>query len=136
MEFKAKRNKDIHLDITPIVDTVFNLLIFFALSLNFTSTSSLDINLPDISSKQIANKTERALIQITAKGEIFLNRSKINMGSLFEMLQKIKAKTPYSGMVIQADESVPHGKVVHIMDMCKKTGFNKISIAAYLKNDL
>jgi biopolymer transport protein ExbD len=133
MEFKEKRKKDIHLDITPIVDTVFNLLIFFALSLNFTFTSSLNINLPEVSSKEIIGEAKRAIIQITKKGEVFLNQSKVNNDSLSEMLQKIKLKTPLCNIVIQADERVPHGKVVSVMDICKKAGFNKISIAAYLK---
>lgn len=133
MEFKEKRKKDIHLDITPIVDTVFNLLIFFALSLNFTFTSSLNINLPEVSSKEIIGGTKRAIIQITKKGEVFLNQSKVNNDSLSEMLQKIKLKTPLCNIVIQADERVPHGKVVSVMDICKKAGFNKISIAADLK---
>lgn len=133
MEFKEKRKKDIHLDITPIVDIVFNLLVFFALSLNFTFTSSLKINLPEVSSKEIIGEAKRAIIQITKKGEVFLNQSKVNNDSLSEMLQKIKLKTPLCNIVIQADERVPHGKVVSVMDICKKAGFNKISIAAYLK---
>jgi len=133
MQFKEKRKKGIHLDITPIVDTVFNLLIFFALSLNFTFTSSLNINLPEVSSKEIIGGTKRAIIQITKKGEVFLNQSKVNNDSLSEMLQKIKLKTPLCNIVIQADERVPHGKVVSVMDICKKAGFNKISIAADLK---
>jgi len=133
MQFKEKRKKDIHLDITPIVDTVFNLLIFFALSLNFTFTSSLNINLPEVSSKEVIGETRQAIIQITKKGEIFLNQSRVNNNSLAEMLKKIKLKTPLCNIVIQADELVPHGKVVYVMDICKKAGFNKISIAAHLK---
>ena len=134
MEFKKKRKKDIHLDITPIVDTVFNLLIFFALSLNFTFTSSLNIKLPRVSSKEITGETGQVTVQITKKGDIFLNQLKVNNDSLSEMLQQTKTKMPFcNNIVIQADERVIHGKVVHIMDICKKAGFNKISIAAYLE---
>lgn len=133
MKFKEKRKKDIHLDITPIVDTVFNLLIFFALSLNFTFTTALHINLPEISSKDTFKETTQTIIQITTEGDILLNQLKIHTNSLYNRLQLIKSKSPLSTMIIQADESVPHGKVVHIMDMCKKAGFSKISIAAHLK---
>lgn len=131
MEFKKKAKKDIKLDITPIVDTVFILLIFFALSLKFTASSSLDINLPEISSLESIREATEITIQITKKGTIYINQIRTDPGSIYELLKKTKAETPKCNVLVQADENVSHGKVVHLMDLCKRAGFNKISIAAY-----
>jgi len=132
MQFKERRKKDIHLDITPIVDTVFNLLIFFALSLNFTSPSSLPIKLPKIASKDFFKQQEQITIEITKEGEIFLNQTAETHDSLQKKLVHLKSQSPESKVVLRADERVYHGKVVIIMDLCKKAGFNKISIAAQI----
>ncbi len=134
MEFKKRRKNDIQLDITPIVDMVFILLIFFALSLNFTPASLLNINLPEASSKKIINEKKQVKIQITRKGEVFLNESRVNQNLLAGILSEIRLKSPESNIVIEADYSIAHGKVVMIMEICKKAGFNKISIAARFKN--
>ena len=133
MEFKNKTRKSIQLDITPIVDTSFILLIFFALSLNFAPTSSLKINLPGVSSKEIIKQSKQIIIQITVKGEIFVDDTRLNIESLSVTLDKIKLKFPGSNIVLEADNAVIHGKVIQVMDICKNAGFEKISIAAYLK---
>ena len=133
MEFKKRRKKDIHLDITPIVDTVFNLLIFFALSLNFTNPSTLPIKLPQISSKDVTKQPiQQITIEITEMGEVFLNQKAQTDDSLQQKLKRLKSQSPESKVILLADEKVYHGKIVKIMDLCKKAGFNKISIAAQL----
>ncbi len=135
MQFKEKRKKNIHLDITPLVDTVFNLLIFFALSLNFTSATSLNINLPEVGSPSKASLADKASIEITKDGEIYFNRQKTTLAGLQALLKHEKSiKNAKKDIVIQADENVTHGIVVTIMDICKKNGFNHISIAADLGN--
>jgi len=133
MQFKQKRKKDINLDITPIVDTVFNLLIFFALSLNFTTTSSLHVNLPEITSGAPSAHVEQLTLQINESGEIYLNQVLVEIDALAQMLHTLGKKTPTPGIIIQADRFVPHGKVVQIMDICKKSGFKKLAIAAFFK---
>jgi len=130
MEFKKKQRKNIHLDITPIVDTVFNLLIFFALSLNFITPASMHINLPKASTPQAPIKTTQIRIQVTQDAGLYLNKKKLpGFPELYGELKKIHSQLPAGTIVLEADEAVDHGTVVRVMDTCKTSGFDKISIA-------
>lgn len=66
------------LDIAPIVDTVFNLLIFFALSLNFVSTPGIKINLPKSSAAEVARDRQDLRVVIRSTGELFLGETRID----------------------------------------------------------
>ncbi len=133
MEFKKKRKKDIHIDITPLVDTVFILLIFFALSLNFTKNTTLDIELPEITSKKTASQYDKILINITKDEIIYLNNKPVdNIIKLKKKLSRMQ-KVNKSGLIIEADLNVRHGKIIEIMDICKTSGINNIAIAAHVK---
>jgi biopolymer transport protein ExbD len=133
MTFKERKKRNVQLDITPVVDTVFNLLIFFALSLNFTSSAALPVNLPEVSSSEKIAETGQVVIQITSAGVIFLDQESVSARHLQEKLQHARSKASQCVAIIQADEQVSHGRVVRVMDMCRKAGFTKISIAAALR---
>ncbi|MBD3360503.1 biopolymer transporter ExbD [Candidatus Peregrinibacteria bacterium] len=131
MEFKKKQRKNTQLDITPIVDTVFNLLIFFALSLNFITPSSMKIQLPKTTTEsRTPARTTQIRIQITRDAGMYINKKKTDsFRSLCSELKKIHTRLPGSTVVVEADENVSHGTVVRVMDSCRKSGFNRISIA-------
>lgn len=133
MNFKEKKKRNIILDFTPIVDVVFNLLIFFALSLNFTSNALLNINLPQIATQPKAEQNNSVSIQLTRQGDVLYNQMPIPIESLTNKIQETKEKNKEISVIIQADEQVAHGKVVRIMDICKRCGLKKISIAADVK---
>ena len=74
---------DIHLDITPIVDTVFNLLIFFALSLNFIVTPGIKVNLPESSTEEIVREKEEIIIMMKQGNEVVVNNKSVSLEQLF-----------------------------------------------------
>jgi len=115
------------LDLTPIVDVVFNLLIFFALSLNFAATSGgINVKLPSASSAEPV-KSEQLTINLTQDGQVYYNDKEINIDELPAKLQSIEDKE--SIVIIRADNNVPHGQVVEVMDIVKSEGFSKLAIA-------
>ncbi len=115
------------LDLTPIVDVVFNLLIFFALSLNFAATSGgINVKLPSASSAEPV-KSEQLTINLTQAGQVYYNDKEINIDELPAKLQSIEDKE--SIVIIRADNNVPHGQVVEVMDIVKSEGFSKLAIA-------
>ncbi len=115
------------LDLTPVVDVVFNLLIFFALSLNFAATSGgINVKLPSASSAEPV-KTEQLTINLTQAGKVYYNDKEINIDDLASRLEGIEDKN--SIVIIRADNSVPHGQVVEVMDIVKSEGFSKLAIA-------
>lgn len=114
-------------DITPIVDTVFNLLIFFAVSLNFAATSGgINLKLPKASSAEPV-KLGQLTINLTKEEKLYLNDKITTLKELSQTLQKDKNKE--SLVIIRADSVVPHGKVVEIMDTVKTHGFSRLAIA-------
>jgi biopolymer transport protein ExbD len=115
------------LDITPIVDVVFNLLIFFALSLNFAVTSGgINVKLPRASSAE-AVKAEELTVNLTADGKIYLNDKVITLEKLSQRLKEKKDKD--SLVIIRADSLVTHGRVVEAMDTVRTNGFSRLAIA-------
>jgi len=128
MQFRAKRVKNVQLDITPIVDMVFNLLIFFALSINFSAPSSINLVLPK--TKIPAPAPQAPVIQITRDLEVSLDRNPLDVDELPAAAAELYRLTGDSGIIIMADEAVSHGFVVSVMDICRQAGFGKISISA------
>lgn len=132
MKFIKKKSKkdegaSSHLDLTPIVDVVFNLLIFFALSLNFASISSgIKVKLPTASSAEQV-KSKDVTINLTNDGKIYFNSDQINIGTLPDELNKLQDKEIL--VIIKADNRVEHGTVVNAMDIVKSNGFSRLAIA-------
>lgn len=131
MRFRKQKNgkagSGATLDLTPVVDVVFNLLIFFALSLNFAATSGgINVKLPSASSAEPV-KTEQLTINLTQAGKVYYNDKEINIDDLATKLEDIEDKD--SIVIIRADNSVPHGQVVEVMDIVKSEGFSKLAIA-------
>lgn len=115
------------LDLTPVVDIVFNLLIFFALSLNFAATSGgINVKLPSATSAEPV-KIEQLTINLTKDGGIVYNDDTVDEDQLKAKLQEVEDKD--SLVIIRADNDVPHGKVVEIMDIAKSEGLSKLAFA-------
>lgn len=121
------------LDLTPVVDVVFNLLIFFALSLNFAATSGgINVKLPKASSAEPI-KSEQITINLTEDGKIYLNDKPSSNDEVRKKLKETKNKS--SLVIIRADDNVRHGKVVEAMDLVKSEGFSRLAIAVQQKNN-
>ncbi len=115
------------LDLTPVIDVVFNLLIFFAVTLNFAATSGgINVKLPSASSAEPV-KTEQLTVNLTQDGQVYYNDKEIEIDDLSLKLQDVEDKD--SIIIIRADNMVPHGRVVQVMDIVKSEGFSKLAIA-------
>ena len=131
MEFRQKSIRRFGsisaLDLTPMVDVVFNLLIFFALSLNFvTSSGGINVKLPGASSAKPI-KAENITINLTKTGQIYYNKEVSSILQIKKELKDVEDKN--SLVIIRADDQVEHGKVVEAMDAAKSEGFSKLAIA-------
>ena len=131
MNFSPKATRRLgalsNLDLTPMVDVVFNLLIFFALSLNFvTSSGGINVKLPEASTAKPI-KAENITINLTKTGQIYYNKEVASIKQIRKKLKEVKDKD--SLVIIRADDQVEHGKVVEAMDVAKSEGFSKLAIA-------
>ena len=129
MQFKKRGNDDFRLDVTPLVDCVFLLLIFFMLSSTLISISGIKVNLPESSAEKIEKEKKEIKISITKDGKIYLNKKETNLKKLASKLKEMHITNRNGVVIIHADKMVSHGRVVEVMDIAKTAGFNKLAIA-------
>ena len=129
MRFRtAQRSRNSFIDLAPFLDTVFNLLIFFALSLNFISTPGIRVNLPESTAQEIVRQEKDLRIVISSSQELFLNEKQVDRGGLVTRLQEAGRSGPQTQILIQADAAVSHGTVVWVMDQARSAGLNRLAI--------
>jgi biopolymer transport protein ExbD len=130
MRLQRKGNlKKARIEIIPMIDTIFFLLVFFMIStLSMARFTGVQVNLPKAASGS-QPPTETIVISLTKDGQIFFNKSQTSLDSLWESLRDELMKNPELLVVINADDDVQHGKVVEIMDQARQTGATKLSIA-------
>jgi len=129
MQFREKKRPESSLDITPIVDTVFNLLIFFALSLNFIVSPGINVSLPQAVSEEIIREREELVVTMNEDNAVFVGGRQHTPEELFLFFGNAAQKNKESLVIIQADQTSAHGSVVKVMDMAKRAGLKRLAIA-------
>ena len=117
------------IEIIPMIDTIFFLLVFFMIStLSMTQFKGMPVNLPKAASGQQA-PAESAAITINKEHQIFLDKQPVEKTSLADRLGGLIAKNPELLVVINADDGVEHGHVVEVMDIARSANVAKMAIA-------
>ena len=117
------------IDMTPMLDVVFILLIFFIVTASFVKEAGIDVNRPEAAT---AVKKERAniLVAISDKGDIWINKRKVDIRSVQANIERLKAENPQGSVVIQADKKSTTDTLIKVMDSARAAGVFDISIAA------
>lgn len=117
------------LNLTSLIDVMFLLVIFFAVSTTFRVHPGLSVNLPRAQSERIAEDKRTLKALLTKSGEIFLDHEKVERADLFETLRKLQRRSRVSLFVLEADEESLHGRVVELMDAARQAGIPRLAIA-------
>ena len=131
MKFKRQTDQDISVDLTPLIDVVFLLLIFFMVSTTFTKESHLEIDLPQSSAEPSSSPAKEIEVIIDSKGEYSVNdRSLVNnqIETLKKAVQKLSDGNTKIPFIITADAKTAHEYVVRVMDVAGQLGFVQLSI--------
>ncbi|QFI56323.1 ExbD/TolR family protein [Aeromonas simiae] len=129
MRRQPKRQRDeIQIDMTPMLDIVFIMLIFFIVTTSFVREAGLEVHRPEASQAK-AQKSSSIMLAIGANGEIYLDRKAVDVERIKVTLARMLAEQPEASLVIQADERVAHGRVVRVMDEAKAAGIANIAVA-------
>lgn len=128
MRFTKKENDNIEVNLTPLIDVVFLLLIFFMVSTTFIYTNSIDVNLPAAKGNE-SSIAENIRVVVTQAGVINIDGKTVDEKNVESRLADIKKAKPDSTVIIEADKNVTHGRVVFVMDASRKAGFEKFAIA-------
>ncbi len=116
-------------DITPLIDIVFIMLIFFIVTATFVKESGIDVNKPDAPTAEVKKKAN-ILIAIDANNNIWLDRRKIDIRSVIPNIKRLRSENPQGSVVIQADEESKNKMLVEVMDAARQAGVTNIALAA------
>lgn len=122
------------LELTPLVDVIFQLLIFFLLTATFVKNPNFEIDLPQASSKLTTNVKKDITVVVTADGTIKYEAEALDLEELESMLEERFEENPNAIILIRADTESRHGKVVEVMDLAKKVGFTRLGIAVRVRD--
>lgn len=132
MNFKPDRKEDIELNITPLIDVVFLLLIFFMVSTTFEQESEINLTLPEASEEYTEIKPDAVNINIDAQGYVYINDNRLVNSQLLTIREAIRdamLDLEDPSVVISADRETTHQMVVTVMDAARQLGLLKITFA-------
>lgn len=132
MNLNPQRRESPDVNITPLIDVVFLLLIFFMVSTTFKHASEIQIELPEASNEPVERNPKLIELVIDIDGNYFLNEKAVankRLKTLKRALQEVSAKNYDLPLLIRADANTPHQAVVTAMDASSQLGFSKLSIA-------
>lgn len=124
-----KDTSDVGVNLTPLIDMVFILLIFFLVTASFTKEAGINVDRP---SAQTASRQERGnlVIAISQSGEIWIDNKQVDLRSLRAHVQRLHAQNPEGTVIITADQQSRSGLMVDVMDQVRLAGVSNIAIAA------
>ena len=125
-----EENEESTIDMTPMLDIVFIMLIFFIVTTSFVKEAGIDINKPSASTAQKKDKNNNIIVAITGSEEIWVDKRQIDIRSLRANIQSLTTGNEESTVLIQADKTAQTGILVEVMDQIKMAGIQNISIAA------
>ncbi len=120
---------DNEVNLTPMLDVVFIMLIFFIVTASFVKESGIDVTRPDAAT---AERKERGniLVAIGESGQIWIDKRHVDIRAVRANIERLHAENPQGAVVIQADRESKNGLLVEVMDAAKLAGVENISIAA------
>ena len=132
MKFRRQANQEVSVNLTPLIDVVFLLLIFFMVSTTFTKETELEIDLPEADGQQADREADRVEMEISADGNYLINGERLGSAdrdSLMERVREVSGDDTSMPFVITADAKTSHELVVRAMDVAGSLGFTGLSIS-------
>lgn len=130
INIERKKDDDLKIDVSALVDVLFTLLIFFSLTSTFTDQHGMKVDLPSASSSGVLTETKKIMITIDENGGITVNNEQISIEELKKELAKIdKTERNNYLMILNADKKVYHGNVAEVMNLLRTMGYTDLAIA-------
>ena len=116
-------------DMTPMLDVVFIMLIFFIVTSSFVKESGIDINRPEATTATIKEQGN-ILIAISAADDIWIDKRKIDVRAVRANVERLHAENPQGAVVVQADKNSRNGVLVKVLDQVRLAGVSNVALAA------
>ncbi|MCD6300308.1 MAG: biopolymer transporter ExbD [Dehalococcoidales bacterium] len=131
---RKARKKGIELNIAPLIDMVFILLIFFLVTTSFVREAGVDINRPTAATA-VSKEKANILVGITKDDRIFMDRREIDIRAVRANVERALAENPEGAVIVVADRESRTGIVINVMDECKLAGAKNVSLGAGLPSE-
>ena len=129
MRLPAAAKKKARIEIIPMIDTMFFLLVFFMIAtLSMTIQQGMPVSLPTAESST-DTKTDNVSLTLTREGTLYYNKEVITLEELKRRLTDLRQTSSDPTLLINADEHVPHGRVIKVMDLIRLSGITSMGIA-------
>jgi biopolymer transport protein ExbD len=136
MNLAPKKREEPDVNLTPMIDVVFLLLLFFMVSTSFIKESSLKVDLPEATGQAMAEQDEPIDIVINAKGQFLINDITLEQPSpeqLSETLKQVVAGNTDPHIIISADANAEYQNIVSAMDTAQQLGYTRLTLATRQK---
>jgi len=130
MNFRPRGEEEVDVNLTPLIDVVFLLLIFFMVSTTFIRESEIELTLPEASAEARNDPIDKIDIAIDKSGRFFVNGNALINTQLATIRQALNDAKPDEGdpiVIISADDAATHQSVVTVMDAARQAGLNRIT---------
>lgn len=132
MNFRPQKREEVDVNLTPLIDVVFLLLIFFMVSTTFKDQSEIEIRLPTASEEPKELTVESIEVTIDAQGQFYVNNHPLvntQLETLKRALQEIAGDEKDPVIIVKADAMTPHQAVITAMDASRQLGFGRLGFA-------
>lgn len=119
----------VQINMGPLIDMVFLLLIFFVVTTSFVKEAGIDVQRSVAATAEIKERGN-IMIAVTAEGDVYMEGKRVDVRSVRGLVERALAEDPESGVVVVADKESRTGDVVKIMDQCRLAGAANVSLAA------
>ncbi|MGD9157645.1 MAG: biopolymer transporter ExbD [Desulfobacteraceae bacterium] len=130
MNYRSRYSNDdeSRIDMTPLIDMVFILLIFFIVTTSFVRETGIEVKRP-VASTAVKKENASLFLRISPEGRIYLEGNELDIRNVKARMERFLADTPSGSVVIVADTSCPTGITVEVLDACRDAGVKDVSVA-------
>ncbi len=125
----VQQEEETEINLTPMLDVVFIMLIFFIVTASFVKEAGIDVNRPDAPTA-VVQENANILVAINDRNEIWIDRRRVDPRAVRANIERLHAENPQGAVIIQADELSQTKTLVHVMDASREAGVFNVSIAA------
>jgi biopolymer transport protein ExbD len=122
-------DEETEINITPMLDVVFIMLIFFIVTASFVKESGIEVDRPSAVTA-VVKEQGNILVAITADGQIWVDRRQVDPRAVRANIERLHAENPQGSVVIQADKNSTTEMLIQVMDAARQAGVYNVSIAA------
>jgi len=124
----SRSDEESDINLTPMLDVVFIMLIFFIVTATFIKQTGADVARPDAITS-IKKSTVSVLVAINAKGDIWIDNNKVKVAAVRGIIERLHAENPKGGLVIQADRQAKSEKLMAVLNAARGAGMTEVAIA-------